>query len=695
MHKNLKNVVFLDFETRSMVDITSTGAWKYAESETTDILCMVWAVEDQKPKLFIPPQFNDSFELETVSGREMIDEFQKLIANEEILFVAHNAFFEKAIWHNILHSRYGMPAIPDDRWRCSAAVAASFALPRALGNVCPVLGLQHQKDDEGHRIMLQLSKPKLDKRAGKHVFNEHDKYAHKFESLYAYCVKDVEAERDLWMTLRPLAGEELNVWLLDQKINRRGLFIDKEFCEAAAELAELDDEHLNDRLYTLTGGEVQRATNVAQLLDWINRRINGTIDNVTKATIAGLLKEVDERVHTDKEVVREVLSIRQSVGKTSVAKFAAMLNSLCADGRLRDLLMYHGASTGRWTGKLVQLQNLPRGIFKSAEEQETAIEIVKRKDLKTLREKYGNVKEVLSSCIRGLIIPSKGHALYVADYASIEARVLFWIAGHQEGIAMYERGIDLYKHMAMKIYNLKTEAEVTSAQRQLGKQAILGCGYGMGAKKFRETCLGYGMDVSEELAEETKNAYRELHHPIPQLWRDVEAAAIEAVRTRQPVVCGKITFAVVGKFLHCKLPSGRLLSYFKPTLKPDTTPWGTPTWKLEFLGENSVTRKFMREATYGGRLVENIVQAVARDLMAHAMQVCENAGFKILVTVHDELIAEREGHPDFPIIRNAKTEAEKIKATTEWFVELMSALPTWADGCPVTAEGWSGFRYKK
>lgn len=696
MHPNLKNVVFLDFETRSLVDIKSSGAWKYAEDDSTDVLCMVWAVEDQEPKLFIPPQFNDSFTQDVTSGLKMAGEFHRLILDEEeTLFVAHNAFFEKAIWFNIMHKRYGMPAIDDSRWRCSASVAASFALPRALGNVCPVLGLTHQKDDDGHRIMLQLSRPKLDKKAGKAVFNDHDKNTHKFEDLYKYCIKDVEAERDLWKTLRPLPEQELKVWLLDQKINRRGLTIDRELCEAAAELAERDDEELNDRLYTLTDGEVQKATNVIQLKDWLNRRIHGAIEDVTKGTMKQLLKDVDEKAHTDKEKVSEVVNIRLSVGKTSVAKFAAMLNSICADGRLRDILMYHGASTGRWTGKLVQLQNLPRGTFKTAEEQEEAIALIKKRDLKTLREKYGNVKDVLSSCIRGLIIPSTDHALYVADYASIEARVLFWMADHEAGITMYEQGVDLYKHMAMEIYGLKSEEEVTPAQRQLGKQAILGCGYGMGAAKFRETCLGYGMEVSEELAEETKTAYRVLHHPVPNLWRRVEDAAIEAVRTGQPITCGKVTFAVVGRFLHCKLPSGRLLSYYRPNVKSDTTPWGSPSWKLEFFGENSVSRKFVRETTYGGRLVENIVQAVARDLMADAMLKCEEAGFKILVTVHDELIAERRGYPDFPIIRNAKNEAEKIKATADWFVGLMSSLPFWAVGCPVTAEGWSGFRYKK
>lgn len=682
----MQNTVFLDFETRSVVDLRSCGTWAYAESPSTDILCMVWARGDAVPKLFVPDTFAKSLMHPVVSLADMQEEFKKLIADENSIFVAHNAFFEKAIWQNVMVKKYGAPSIPAERFRCSAAVAASFSLPRALSNAGIVLGLDKQKDDEGHKVMMALSKPRKETKHNKDEFVGQSYAAHQYEKLYSYCIQDVETERELWKTLRPLSGTELKVWLLDQKINMRGVNVDFDLAQSADELSDLEDEYLNDRLYEVTNGEVPRATNVAQLLKWINNLLVTPIEDTTAGTLRGLL------LHDDLQPeLREAIEIRQAVGKTSVKKYARILSSLCSDGRLRDLLMYHGASTGRWTGKLVQMQNLPRGTFKSVEEQEEAIKLIKTKDLNLIRQKYKNVKDVLSNCIRGIIIPSKGHELFVADYASIEARVLFWLANHQHGVDMYEAGQDLYVDMAARIYN-KQQEDVTKGERALGKQAILGCGYGMGAKKFKETCANYDIDIDLDMAETVKDLYRSVHSPVVSFWYAVERAAIEACETGEPVKCGKVVWAKVGKFLHCKLPSGRLLSYYKPRVKPIITPWGSDSKKLYFYGENSVSRKFVEEGTYGGRLVENITQAVARDLMAEAMLKCEDAGYKILLSVHDELIAEA------PLRETVLAEDGQYEIKLRGvpgFIRLLEDKPEWAKGCPITAEGWNGMRYKK
>ncbi|MGL5113607.1 MAG: DNA polymerase [Flavobacterium sp.] len=688
-----KKVIFIDFETRSTVDLKSSGTFVYSESPSTDILCMVWADWDDAPKLFVPETFRPSLINKQTSREDMIKEFEELLSDKECIFVAHNAFFEKCIWQNVMVKKYGMPKIANDRWRCSAAVAASFALPRALSNVGTALNLKQQKDDDGHKVMMALSKPRKETKLNKSPFHTQASAPHYFEKLYDYCIQDTLTERELWKTLRPLSGTELDVWLLDQKINMRGVNVDFKLAQAASEMSDLEDAYLNERIYGITKGEITRATNVGQILAFVNTRLENLIEDVSAGTIRTLLSKPEVQADS---LLKEVLEIRQSVGKTSVKKYATVLNSICSDGRLRDLLMYHGASTGRWTGKLVQMQNLPRGAFKNEAEQEEAIALIKNFDIEALRARYKNVKDVLSSCIRGIIVPSGNHQLYVADYASIEARVLFWLAGHEEGVRMYEENQDLYIDMACKIYDKKPE-EITKDLRALGKQAILGCGYGMGAKKFQETCANYNMDVSFDLAELAKTTYREIHSPVVNLWGEVERAAIQAVKTGEVVHCGKVSWAKVGKFLHCRLPSGRLLSYYKPRISPVITPWGSETDKLYFWGENSVTRKFTEEGTYGGRLVENITQAVARDLMAEAMLRCEEAGFKILLSVHDELIAESAIEP--------KREKDRIKCfgmgtlfyitNLDYFIDLLTTKPEWAKGCPIAAEGWTGFRYRK
>ncbi len=688
-----KKVIFIDFETRSTVDLKSSGTFVYSESPSTDILCMVWADWGGTPKLFVPETFRPSLINKQTSREDMLKEFEELLSDKECIFVAHNAFFEKCIWQNVMVKKYGLPEISLERWRCSAAVAASFALPRALSNVGTALNLKQQKDDEGHKVMMALSRPRKETKLNKSPFHTQNSAPHYFEKLYDYCIQDTLTERELWKTLRPLSGTELDIWLLDQKINARGVNVDFKLAQAASEMSDLEDAYLNERIYEITKGEITRATNVGQLLAFVNALMGGSylIEDVSAGTIRALLLKPEIQAHP---ILKEVLEIRQSVGKTSVKKYATVLNSICSDGRLRDLLMYHGASTGRWTGKLVQMQNLPRGAFKNEEEQEEAIALIKNFDIEALRARYKNVKDVLSSCIRGIIIPSKNHQLYVADYASIEARVLFWLAGHEEGVKMYEENQDLYVDMACKIYDKKPE-EITKDLRALGKQAILGCGYGMGAKKFQETCANYNMDVNFDLAELAKTTYRTIHSPVVDLWGDVERAAIEAVKTGEVVHCGKVSWAKVGKFLHCRLPSGRLLSYYKPRISPVITPWGSETDKLYFWGENSVTRKFTEEGTYGGRLVENITQAVARDLMAEAMLRCEDSGFKILLSVHDELIVELELKPIMALKNNFIAKENITETFKNHFIELLTIKPEWAEGCPIAAEGWTGFRYRK
>jgi DNA polymerase len=298
-------------------------------------------------------------------------------------------------------------------------------------------------------------------------------------------------------------------------------------------------------------------------------------------------------------------------------------------------------------------------------------------DLESLRLLYGNPMEVFSSNIRGCIIPTKDHTLFCGDYAAIEARVLFWLAGHEEGLEAYREGRDLYREMATKIYRVKLD-DVTPAQREVAKRAILGSGYGMGHKKFRETCALFGVDVSEALAETAVNAYRNTHIPVPELWKNIESAAIMAVLNKGKIyIKNQTAWWAENNFLWCQLPSGRRLAYARPSIRGKQTPWGESKRTLHHYGVNGITKQWQEEHTYGGRLVENITQAVARDIMAEAMLRLDANGFQILLSVHDELLTEKKN------------------GQLEQFKNLMEHLPEWANGLPIKTDVWTGERYRK
>ena len=661
--------IHLDFETRSTVDIRKTGAWRYAESDGTEILCLAVAFDDEPAIVF--------------SADNIISKQPQALwdaaCREDTVFIAHNAFFEQAIWTNIMVQRHGWPEINPHQWRCTAAKAASYALPRALGKCGEALRLPVQKSDEGHRVMMQLAKPRRTSKDNSDEFWERDKVTDKFRELFDYCRTDVEAERAIDKSLRDLNEVEQKVWLLDQKINRRGIQVDIEAVTAVLDLIERMTEEANETAECITAGDVTKLTQRARIVEWIES-MGVEVPGLTKADVQALLaQDLPERVS-------ELLQLRQQVGKTSTAKYKSLLQSTCEDGRLRDTLVYHGASTGRWSGKTVQLQNIPRGSLKDVE---GCIKDILENDTQGLEEgtKFGEPFEALSSCLRGMFTASPGHKLVVADYSAIEARVLVWLAGDKDAVDRFAQGVDTYVDMASLIYGCAPE-EVTPQQRQLGKQAVLGCGYGMGAPKFQKTCATYNMEVDEDLAERAVEAYRKKYKAVTQLWYGIEEAAQKAIRSPgEAFSYSCITWKVHGRFLYARLPSGRLLSYCEPKLASEPTWWGEDREQISFMGVNSVTRKWERQSTYGGKLTENITQAVARDVMAWAMLRVEDEGFKILLSVHDELVTE------IPEETPWKNPVERLE-------QLMSKIPDWGHDpvigqIPISAEGWSGFRYRK
>jgi len=654
-------MIFLDFETRSECDLKKAGSWAYSQHPSTEVLCMAWAVEDGPVKLWTPYQVVPFYFHEKITPDTMAFDAAFPVMTE---FEAHNSFFEKAIWKNIMVPKAAWPEIPDKNWSCSAAKASAHSLPRALDKAGSALGLSIQKDQEGKRIMMKLCKPRKPTKNNPAVWHEDPA---DYQKLYEYCMDDVRAERALSKALRDLNPMEQKIWHLDQKINERGLRVDMEAVEAAMDITAKYIEKGNAVLPDWTDGAVSKATENAKLLKWVQSKGVQT-DNITKDTVTALRQDINVPL-----LVQDVLEIRQKLGKTSVAKYKAIAAAVCQDGRLRGLLVYYGGHTGRWAGMIFQPHNLPVNKFKG--NVDDYFNILKMGSLDTFELCYPDVMETISYLIRPLIIPSEGKLLFGGDYKAIEAMALLWLCGDEIGLNIFREGKDIYKDLASTIFR-KPVNEITKEERQLGKQGILGLGYQMGAQRFQDTCASYGIKIDIDMAERVKTTYREKYSRVVRLWHNQEGAAMKAIQTKKFVRCGKIGWGIEGDFLYCKLPSKRLMAYYDPKIETVEVPWGTKE-AITYWAVNSVTKKWEKHKTYGGKIVENITQAVARDLLAHSMLECEDAGYEIVLHVHDEIMAEKED------------------GSAEEFGELMMGKPDWAEEIPIDVDPWEGKRYLK
>lgn len=659
----------LDYETRSLVDLKKVGAYEYARHKSTEILCVSWREGTREGLPFA----------KTYSWTPARDRQAPLALIRALLRkrnVAHNALFEQLITRYVLVKyvkntfwRDMLLDLDPADWTCTAALAAVLALPRKLEHACAALKLPHQKDMAGHRLMLKMSKPRRQTKNNRAKW--HCKWSD-LERLIEYCESDIAAEAVLFAELPPLTPTERQVWELDQRTNLRGFSVDRALIKKILRDVDSELRTYEAEISALTGGRVTSPNKVKVLGDFVRKKCGVKLKNLQAKTIRDIMK-------TDlPPLARRLLEIRANASKTSTAKYEAMELRSRSDGRVRDLLMYHGASTGRWTGMGVQIQNFPRGTLKDIDTVRLA-ESFLHCDLDTIRLVYGEPLECFSSILRSSITASVGHEIFCGDYAAIEVRVLFWLAKHARGVAAYRDNRKIYEEMAAIVYNVPLE-KVTKAQREVGKRIILGCGYGMGWKKFAETCEQYDVPMTAELAKRSVKAYRETHSPVPELWSAYEKAAIEAVRHPGRIVkTNFVKWFTRDGYLFAELPSGRRLAYYGPEVKMAKKPWGEMGLTLFHWGVHPKTKKWVFDSTYGGRIAENICQAVARDVMAGAALRLDRAGYPLLFSVHDELANEK-----------------KIgQGSIEEYTRLMSKVPKWADGLPLKVETWSGTRYKK
>lgn len=637
-------VLYIDIETRSTADLEAVGVHRYAEDPLTEIICLGYAFDDE------PVEVEDCLQEGQLPQRIL----EHMVSGG--IVVAHNAQFERVV----LRAIWNLLSI--GQMRCTMAMALAMGLPGSLKNAAAAVGLEVEKDDEGHRLMLQMCKPRS--RSPLTWWEDEERMSR----LYRYCAQDVEVTRALAKRLLPLCPEELRVYQLDQEVNDRGIAIDMDAAQRMADMCGEEARRLDERMSVLTGGEVTTCRENAALSKWLG------VKSVAKEAVTEMLASP-----TLPPVHRDVLLVRQEAAKSSVAKLGMMLQR---GPWARGLFQYHGAATGRWAGRAIQPQNMPRPD-PSRHIGPAEVDRILGGDLSrdAIEILYGSPLGVVADCLRGFLVARPGRVLCAVDFAAVEARVLAWLAGEKGLVTMFEKGEDTYCYMATRIYG-RVVTKHDKTERQLGKKVVLGCGYGMGRQRFTEACQEDGIQMTESKAQRIVEIYRKSFPCIPQFWADVERNARNACR--EPGAAfdlgnAGLAFRVKGSFLWVRLPSGRKLCYPYPKIQPGEK-FGKIVDELTYMSTD-IGGRWVRFSTYGGSLVENITQAVARDLLADLMLRCERQENRVVLHVHDEVVVEvDEGEVDGLLERMER--AARI-------------VPWWASGLPIDAEGWVGRRYRK
>lgn len=667
----------IDFETRSPAPLKECGAAAYAEHPQTEVICLALKFKGEAPVIWYSPEFREDVkaaaDLSRVWDFTMVDSVTvRGMLDRADIIEAHNAQFEYFIWKYVM-PRYGFIMFDVRKLRCSAAKAAAFSLPRSLSDACAAAGVPQQKDQEGYKLMLRLCKPRRPR--NEDMARDPDWATRtywygtpgEFLRLGEYCIQDVRAEESLSEAIPNLPEAEQRLWALDLVINDRGVKVDAPSASAIMDGVTGHSAALEKEFRKATGlsSPRQRDATLGLL-----RQMGAEMEGLTASDVEGALS-----TETD-PAIRNILSCRQSLSKSSTAKYKALLASMNSDCRVRGCLMYHGAGTGRWTGKLVQPHNFPRGAFSDVE---GCIDLFTSGDLEGVDLLYGDPMVAASTCLRGMIVPDAGNDFVCADYSSIEGRVLAWLAGEETALDVYRSGLDPYKVAASGIYKVAYE-DVQKPQRQIGKVAELALGYQGSVGAFNAMAANYGVSLTEAEVKSIVESWRESRPRTVALWRELESAAFQAIDNPKAVFGYRgVKFAVRGKFLAMRLPSGRCLWWAAPRFEDKEMVWGSTKKVIAVEGVNSLTRKWQTQYLYGGLLAENLTQATARDILVNGLWNVERAGYAVVMHVHDEILSEvPEGF-----------------GSVEEFESLMCALPDWGESIPMKAEGWRGKRYRK
>ena len=680
-------MITIDFETRSRLDLRKVGSHVYACEPTTSILCLAWKFPNQEEKLWAPDRFA------RISGYQIDDPdelFQAVESGE--LVEAHNAGFERRIWSEILVRRFDAPEVPFESWRCSMAKAASMGLPQSLEMLAKALKLPIQKDKAGNAAMKKLTAPiKLKKRDPNQgqifnvgsgpVFLEDPAL---LSATFDYCKQDVRTEEAASEKLEELPERELRVWQLDQRINDRGFRIDRELCRSAIQATEAVDRVRGEELERITGGAVSRSSQTKRIKEFLGSNgypITSLAADEVESMLAG--RHVSG-------VNRRVLEIRLETAKSSVKKFRALLDRTGPDGRMRDILRYYGAFTGRWSGAGAQVQNFPRG---SIQDIELLAETFLDQDPELLELWFGDIHEAAKSVTRAALTADPGNKLLVWDFGQIEARALAFLAGDEVALEIFREydagtGPDPYVALARDIYGDGSLTKKDKEKRQVGKAGVLGLGYAMGSTTFLGELERYGVaNATERFSKMVVNTFREKFKATADFWHQLERAAKNTIKSGESSRVNSIQFSKRGSFLLMTLPSGRSLYYLDARLMTGHT-FGKRTGlrvnnpdRKGIVYSQVKNKKLALVQTYGGKLAENATQAIARDLLVDGMLALHEAGYPLNATIHDEIVAE--------------VPENETERTLDRGSEILQCNEVWSIGLPLVADGFETKRYRK
>lgn len=651
-------ILSIDIETYSDVDLIKSGVYPYTASSNFEILLFAYAFDDEEVKI-----------IDLANDEKIPTNILGAIEDENIIKTAFNANFERVCLGRFLNK-----SLSSKSWRCTAVHALSLGLPSSLEAVAEMLNLEQQKMKEGKALIKYFSVPctirndksqySLEGQIGKLMRNYPKDSLEKWELFKKYCIKDVEVERAIRKKLErfPVIENEHKLYVLDQEINDRGIYIDMELVTKAISCDELYKNKSLNEAKNITG--LSNPNSVTQLKKWLYEK-GIEIKSLSKVNIKKILEDCDDDV-------RELLELRLKLSKTSVRKYEAIQRAISKDFRVRGLFKFYGANrTGRWAGKLVQVHNLPQNHL---EDMDSARNLVKEGDFTKLEDKFNSIPQLLSELIRSAFIPKKGDRFIIADFSAIEARILAYIAGEKWRIDVFKSHGKIYEASASKLFKVPIEMITKESNlRVKGKVAELALGYGGGVGALK--AMGaLEMGIEEDELQDLVNKWRLSNSNIGRLWWAIHKAAINALKTREVNIVGYIKIYYQGDIMFITLPSGRKLSYVKPRIEKNK--YGGDSITYEGV---SVAKKWERIETYGPKLVENIVQAIARDILGEAMIRLRDKGYDIVMHVHDEIIIE----------------AKEGQGSLKEVIKIMTETPIWARGLPLDAEGFESKYYKK